>query len=702
MEHKIILRNLGCPRLHVKYIRIKPYTKNVDIGNVSLPTNWIQSQDEKNIVFSYRNPKKLEFNHFTDKSFSKRVTEETNTDVIPVGDPIQGIFAIDVKEQKGPQLIQIEWLDSDRSVLCNQILNITTDEKVNPRYRPPLPQKQCDCNCLTAATEIDEDSMQDNEPFISVDVETPEMIGFRKVSVPYTVEVEPPNVNFTRKWTVLYTDRTGDSTELQINPNETMIGNFDNSKFTGHAIFNLPGFGDYEFEVEVKAKMCNIEDGKRETADDSDFDSNSLRDSALDTKVEFASEPCDPKKYTFQDITKTPNCDPAVGINPVWTVTDISTGTPPLTLTPSSSGIVTYSFPTLGNDYVVKLQADDPNETMDVGGVATPVPRGLWIETITPHTNIIPKFKFDSYDSCNSPHKKPFKFYNISENIECPHTLEWDFGDGVTSSDQNPTHLFSQTGDHDVSLTITDTTTTPPTPYTDLQTVTIQQWTPDFTTVVCADGTLKIKASSDCYDFDSKNPNNQWELDGQVVETDILKFERKYDVTTSVVIKYTATNCFGGTCSRSRTVIVTVENDCIEKGKEKLIRTFNYDGTEYRTRSVFKFKGNRSQPKIIAKTKLQKKGFLGIWWRTKALSIGISINGTIQTEDLSTGCSCSNARIVAETYAPVFNKRLRCVHHYPGMGKFTADYLALTARFTIRVDANHNPGEIIDIVAPQP
>lgn len=37
-----------------------------------------------------------------------------------------------------------------------------------------------------------------------------------------------------------------------------------------------------------------------------------------------------------------------------------------------------------------------------------------------------------------------------------PYTWEWDFGDGATSTEQNPTHAYNEAGEFDVVLTVTD------------------------------------------------------------------------------------------------------------------------------------------------------------------------------------------------------------------------------------------------------
>jgi PKD repeat protein len=37
-----------------------------------------------------------------------------------------------------------------------------------------------------------------------------------------------------------------------------------------------------------------------------------------------------------------------------------------------------------------------------------------------------------------------------------PYTWYWDFGDGETSTEQNPTHAYTEEGKYEVELTVTD------------------------------------------------------------------------------------------------------------------------------------------------------------------------------------------------------------------------------------------------------
>jgi len=51
--------------------------------------------------------------------------------------------------------------------------------------------------------------------------------------------------------------------------------------------------------------------------------------------------------------------------------------------------------------------------------------------------------------------KAPLEISFTDHSIGTPTTWTWDFGDGTTSTEQNPKHLFSMTGTYDVKLTVT-------------------------------------------------------------------------------------------------------------------------------------------------------------------------------------------------------------------------------------------------------
>ena len=48
------------------------------------------------------------------------------------------------------------------------------------------------------------------------------------------------------------------------------------------------------------------------------------------------------------------------------------------------------------------------------------------------------------------------QFYGSAYGGKTPYTWHWDFGDGTTSNEQNPTHAYSKAGVYTVTLTVTD------------------------------------------------------------------------------------------------------------------------------------------------------------------------------------------------------------------------------------------------------
>lgn len=62
-----------------------------------------------------------------------------------------------------------------------------------------------------------------------------------------------------------------------------------------------------------------------------------------------------------------------------------------------------------------------------------------------------PVAKFKKIIPCSNPYNIRF----IDSSI-APQTWYWDFGDGTTSTDQNPTHLYADTGTYQVSLRVTN------------------------------------------------------------------------------------------------------------------------------------------------------------------------------------------------------------------------------------------------------
>ncbi len=66
------------------------------------------------------------------------------------------------------------------------------------------------------------------------------------------------------------------------------------------------------------------------------------------------------------------------------------------------------------------------------------------------------EFEADAGDDYEAEVNETIQFYGSAEGGVEPYTWYWDFGDGYNSTDQNPTHAYSEEGEYEVILTVTD------------------------------------------------------------------------------------------------------------------------------------------------------------------------------------------------------------------------------------------------------
>ncbi|WP_215226545.1 DUF7507 domain-containing protein, partial [Echinicola shivajiensis] len=64
--------------------------------------------------------------------------------------------------------------------------------------------------------------------------------------------------------------------------------------------------------------------------------------------------------------------------------------------------------------------------------------------------------QFDSQSCLPSESDFTVQFTSTTNGGISPYTIDWDFGDGTSSSDENPLHTFPNAGNFDVELTVTD------------------------------------------------------------------------------------------------------------------------------------------------------------------------------------------------------------------------------------------------------
>ncbi len=113
----------------------------------------------------------------------------------------------------------------------------------------------------------------------------------------------------------------------------------------------------------------------------------------------------------------------------------------------SCGGIVGHEYAAVG-DYTVKLTAVPTDTSFSSKSKSY---------TVKVVSGGVPVAAF-SYSPINPAPGTPVAFVNESMNVSPDALYHWDFGDGLTSDAENPTHMYSQEGIYTVVLTVTDGT----------------------------------------------------------------------------------------------------------------------------------------------------------------------------------------------------------------------------------------------------
>ena len=114
----------------------------------------------------------------------------------------------------------------------------------------------------------------------------------------------------------------------------------------------------------------------------------------------------------------------------------------------ASTGYYDWLVPdTPSNDCLIKISRTDMSEVYTVSSA----PFSIVTEPVAPTANFKAEITSDSI---------PFTVQFIDESTPGIGTIEswlWEFGDGVTSDEQNPAHIYEETGLYTVKLTVTNT-----------------------------------------------------------------------------------------------------------------------------------------------------------------------------------------------------------------------------------------------------
>jgi PKD repeat protein len=141
--------------------------------------------------------------------------------------------------------------------------------------------------------------------------------------------------------------------------------------------------------------------------------------------------------------------------------------------TTSTAASPTHTYTTPGN-YTVSLQVNNGS----VCGLSYPIYQQITVEGITPTFDV-------AIDPC-PPHMVHF-----TDTISDAVSWLWDFGDGTTSTQQNPTHQYATTNNYHVGLTITTAAGCVHT-FVGFNAVTFTDYQPSFSTTFNPNGTYPL------------------------------------------------------------------------------------------------------------------------------------------------------------------------------------------------------------------
>jgi hypothetical protein len=599
-RHDISLRNVAAAT-NAHAIRVSAYTPGAQIVNAAVPSGWTQTTNYPTRV----------------------LWKPTGGGAIPSGNPLPGSFSIWVQNNAQPdKRVLIEWLSRDgKEVLCKQLLRVGCGE--DPALVPENEETvdagaSAHCRCLSAETDSDEESNEYADPDLSVDVGTPVQTGYLQVDVPYTIEVEPPTLQFTRQWDVTVIDEMGDEQPVTAAVSDNL---------NGLATFTLPERGNYNFYLTVTDPASCVSATDRDEDEYTDTAFNSIMMASGSTKILVNPEFCKPLEYHFIN-----GSSPNLTVQD-WMVYDLSKPVGAQLIGGVTGPVNTFdfTFPASGVSYQICLK------TTDLGEDCT---------TITP-TALANKVKFRmDYNSCVSSNFK-VEFYNESTSTDCNATFLWDFGDpgsgaSNSSTDKETTsHIYAAPSPAGNPYIVKLTMFVGASQFVVTQQLKIYQWLPDLTIKeICTDGHII---------YDTKSPNPSWTFPNGVPKSSNKPSLRVCYVQPGPhSVKLYAKNDDGGYCEIVRDLSVPTNFTlCCPHDHIRDEIPIDYKGKSYRLKMLLRCYGY-PHAVVFARCKLMvhKKGK---WRRSrgKEQEIRIDLSGNLYTSITGSGCKCSKAHSVS-------------------------------------------------------
>jgi PKD repeat protein len=572
--------------------------------------------------------------------------------------------------------VLIEWLTKGgKETLCRQLLRVGCGEK--PELVPE-DEKVIDtgssshCRCLSAETDSDEESNEYAEPDLSVEVGGATLTGLMEITVPYTIEVEPPNLQFTRQWEVTALDEIGEEQPITVPFTDDLIGK---------AIFTVPEAGDYNFYLTITDPATCVSERDRDDDDYTDTDFTAFKVTAGRTRIKTEAniEPCDPLVYRF-----TSDSDP--GLNPKWEVLDTTKPAGQQVIFTATGPVLNYSFPAFNVLYKVILTTYDQNNTPS---------QDIVLITPTIKENK-PNFTWDPYNSCGFDNFV-VQFVNKSKADPCPITAwDWDFGDGTPhSSQQHPQHTFVAAGTYNVKLSMTVVISGIQTVFTTTISFRVKHWAPSLTYTDCGDGTVVYTTdATPGWNWDELHRERTWSFpDGDANWHEHLHRHKKkvrvcYDKPGMKIAKVHGINEDKAECETIQEVFITSIARCCPRDKIVKKEFYFLYNKQYLLLATFRYFG-RPHGIILAKCKLKALNKKNKWKRYVAYNLGLEIDGDVFSKVGDCFCAKDHHVHGQKSHSNRARRALRVLPAFPGRIRVKQD--GLTCTYTVKVDSN-DPG----------
>ncbi len=193
--------------------------------------------------------------------------------------------------------------------------------------------------------------------------------------------------------------------------------------------------------------------------------------------------------------------------------------------TSDNSEAIIYAAPDLGNQEVFLTISDLANNfTANIPVHITNDPSPIASFSANPTEGSVPLHVQFTDNSSNSPQ-----------------TWEWSFGDGASSNDQNPSHIYSTVGKYTVSLTVSNEFGLNTANYVDHISVADQAPVAEFT----ANNTSGYAPLTVIFTDQSENNPTQWNWDFGNGSSDLQNPTHVYSVPGTYTVSLTATNIMG-------------------------------------------------------------------------------------------------------------------------------------------------------------